>query len=404
MFVGIGVLLFTGTILILVALLILAEKGLVNSEACQVTINDDSSKVINVSSGSTILNALAENKIFLPSACGGGGTCGMCKCIVKSGGGDVLPTELGHLSRAELKSQVRIGCQVKIKQEMAIQIPDEIFNIKKFKVTVVSNNNVATFIKELVLKLDDGDELHFESGGYIQIDIPPYEIDFQNFEIGEAYRGDWDKFKLWDLKGKNKEAVYRAYSMASHPAEKSIVMLNVRIATPPPGTNFLPGISSTYIFNLKPGDRCTISGPYGEFFVKNTQREMCFIGGGAGMAPMRSHIFHLFRTAKTQRKATFWYGARSLREMFYDDHFQSISDDFDNFDYHVALSDPLPEDKWTGAKGFIHQVLYEKYLKNHDDPGEIEYYLCGPPPMIDAVVNLLDNLGVEPEMIAYDKF
>ncbi len=404
MVVGLSVLIFTGTIVVLVALLMVAEKFLSKSGMCNVRLNKDDDKVIPVKPGTTILNALTEKQIYLPSACGGGGTCGMCKCVVTDGGGDVLPTELGHLSRTEIKKNVRVGCQVKVKEDMDLEIPDEIFNIKKFNVTVVSNQNVATFIKELVLQLDEGDELHFESGGYIQIDIPTYDIPFTDFDIEEEYREDWDTYKLWELKGKNTEPIYRAYSMASHPAEKNTVKLNVRIATPPPRTSFPPGISSTYIFNLKPGDRCTISGPYGEFFIKDTKREMCYIGGGAGMAPMRSHIFHLFHTEKTDRPVSFWYGARSLREMFYDDEFKAIAKDFPNFNYNVALSEPMPEDNWEGLTGFIHQALLDNYLNKHEDPGEIEYYLCGPPMMIDAVIAMLDSLGVEPEMIAYDKF
>jgi len=383
-------------------LLMVAEKQLINSAECKININND--KSLSVKAGGTLLDALTSKKIFLPSACGGGGSCGMCKCEVNDGGGDVLPTEMAHLSRMELKNKVRIGCQLKVKNDMEITVPEEIFNIKKFNTTVVSNYNVATFIKELVLELDPAESLDFKAGGYIQIEIPPYELSYKEFDIEEIYRPDWDNYKLWDYKSKNEDLEIRAYSMASHPAEKNLVKLNVRIATPPPRTDHPPGIASSYIFNLKPGDKVTISGPYGEFFVQETDREMCFIGGGAGMAPMRSHIFHQFKTLNTSRKVTFWYGARSKREMFYDDEFKEIVDNFDNFEYNVALSEPLEADNWSGYVGFIHQVLYDNYLKDHEDPGEIEYYLCGPPLMIDAVLNMLDELGVEPEMILYDKF
>lgn len=402
--IGLSAGVFTGTILILVAILSYAETKLVTKGKVKLLINDDEEKSPEVEAGTNLLATLTENSIFLPSACGGQGTCGMCKCKVLEGGGDVLPTEESHLTRAEVKEHVRLACQVKVKTDMKIEIPDEIFNIQKFECTVRSNKNVATFIKELILELPEGQHLNFKAGGYIQIYIPPYSLSFKEFDIEEQYRPDWDKYHLWDLKAQNDEEIFRAYSMANHPAEGDIVMLNVRIATPPPGTDYPPGISSSYIFNLKPGDKVTISGPYGEFFINESDREMCYIGGGAGMAPMRSHIFHLFHTLKTKRKVTFWYGARSKREMFYDEDFKNIAAKFPNFSYNVALSEPLPEDNWDGPVGFIHQVVYENYLKNHQAPEDIEYYMCGPPMMISAVNNMLYNLGVEKEMIYYDEF
>lgn len=402
--IGLSAGVFTGTILILVAILSYAESKLVTKGKVKLLINGDEKKSPEVEAGTNLLSTLTENQIFLPSACGGQGTCGMCKCKVLEGGGDVLPTEESHLTRAEIKEHVRLACQVKVKTDMKIEIPDEIFNIQKFECTVRSNKNVATFIKELILELPQGRHLDFKAGGYIQIYIPPYSLSFKEFDIEEEYRPDWDKYHLWDLKASNDEEIFRAYSMANHPAEGDIVMLNVRIATPPPGTDYPPGISSSYIFNLKPGDKVTISGPYGEFFIHESDREMCYIGGGAGMAPMRSHIFHLFHTLKTNRKVTFWYGARSKREMFYDEDFKNIAAKFPNFSYNVALSEPLPEDNWDGPVGFIHQVVYENYLKNHSAPEDIEYYMCGPPMMISAVNNMLYNLGVEKEMIYYDEF
>ncbi len=402
--IGLSTAVFTATILLLVALLSYAESKLVNKGKVKLIINNDEEKSPEVESGSNLLVTLANNSIFLPSACGGQGTCGMCHCKIIEGGGDVLPTEESQLTRAEIKEHLRLACQVKVKTDMKIEIPEEIFNIQKFECTVRSNDNVATFIKELVLELPEGQTLDFQAGGYIQIYIPPYHLSFSEFDIQKEYHPDWDKYKLWDLKAGNDEEIFRAYSMANHPGENNIVMLNVRIATPPPGTDFPPGIASSFIFNLKPGDKVDVSGPYGEFFIKDTQREMMYIGGGAGMAPMRSHLFHLFRTMNSDRKVSFWYGARSKREMFYDDEFQEIHSGFKNFSYNVGLSDPMPEDDWKGYKGFIHQVILDNYLKNHPEPEEIEYYLCGPPMMISAVLNMLNNLGVEPEMIAYDDF
>ena len=398
---------FTGIVLILVLILNFAESKLLPQGDVTIEINGDLDKSIITRPGGTLLSALAGQSVFLPSACGGGGTCAMCECQVIEGGGGILPTETGHISRNKAKDNWRLACQVKIKENMKIHVPDEIFSIQKWQCTVVSNNNVATFIKELVLNLPEGENLNFKAGGYIQIDIPEYhDIGFDSFEIEKEYHPDWDKYKIWDLVANNEESVFRAYSMANHPAEGNRVMLNVRIATPPPPlwNDAPPGLASSYIFNLKPGDKVTISGPYGEFFIKDTDREMVYIGGGAGMAPMRSHLFHLFQTLKTGRKVSFWYGARSVREMFYDEHFKDIEKKFPNFTYKVALSEPMEEDNWTGHKGFIHQVLHDEYLQNHEDPTEIEYYMCGPPPMINACDNMLDSLGVDKEMIAYDSF
>ena len=398
---------FTVVVLILVLILNFAESQLLPQGDVTVEINGDSEKSIITRPGSTLLSALAGQSVFLPSACGGGGTCAMCECQVFEGGGEILPTETGHISRKQAKDNWRLACQVKIKENMKIHVPDEIFSIQKWECTVESNQNVATFIKELVLNLPEGENLDFQAGGYIQIDIPEYhDLGFKDFSIEEEYHPDWDKYKIWDLVANNDDSVFRAYSMANHPAEGNRVMLNVRIATPPPPLwdQAPPGLASSYIFNLKPGDKVTISGPYGEFFIKDSEREMVYIGGGAGMAPMRSHLFHLFHTLKTGRKVSFWYGARSVREMFYDEHFKKIEEQFPNFTYKVALSEPMEEDNWSGHTGFIHQVLHDEYLKNHEDATELEYYMCGPPPMINACDGMLDSLGVDKEMIAYDSF
>ena len=401
-----SIVVFTSVILSLVYLLSFAEKRLLPQGDVKILINGDDGKSPTLKPGGSLLSALAAQDIFLPSACGGGGTCAMCICQVNSGGGGILSTELGHISRNDAKDNWRLACQVKVKQDMEIQIPDEIFSIKKYDCKVRSNNNVATFIKELILELPDGETLPFDSGGYIQIDIPQYRLEYSEFKVEAEYHEDWDKFKMWDLVAKNElEGEYRAYSMANHPAEGNIVMLNVRIAHPPPRQwDAPPGIASSYIFNLKPGDTVSISGPFGDFFIKDTNREMVYIGGGAGMAPLRSHIFHLFDTLKTNRKVSYWYGARSSREMFYDEEFKAIESKFPNFSYHVALSDPLPEDDWSGHTGFIHQVVQENYLNTHDDPTDIEYYMCGPPMMNTAVQKMLDDIGVEKEMIDFDDF
>ncbi len=396
---------FSSLIFILVAMLLLVEARLVKKGDCKIVVNDDYEKSIRVPGGVTLLSALLGNKILLPSACGGGGSCGTCKCRVSDGNRGVLPTELPHLSRKERKENIRLACQLKVKEDLKIRIPDEIFSIKKFHATVISNRNVASFIKELVVELDPGQAVEFKAGAYMQIDIPEYEASFSDFIVEEKFRPVWDRFNLWGLKAKSSEPVFRAYSLANPPSEKGILKFTIRIATPPPGvTEALPGVGSSYVFNLKKGDRVTLSGAYGEFFVKNTDREMCFVGGGAGMAPMRSQIRNQVLDVKTTRKMTFWYGARSKSEMFYDEEFKELEQNNENFSYHAALSDPQPEDKWNGMTGFIHNCLYNHYLSKHADPTEIEYYLCGPPPMLDAIIKMLDGLGVDPEMIAYDKF
>lgn len=402
----ISVLTFNLIILALTAAVVVSERKLKPHGHVKIIVNDDESKPMETETGSSLLSTLASQKLFIPSACGGGGTCGMCKVQVLEGGGDVLPTEIGHLSRAERKSCTRLSCQVKVRNNMRIHVPEELFSIKNYDCEVVSNNNVATFIKELVLRLPKGENLHFKSGGYIQIEVPKYEtIDFRkDFDIDKKYHEDWDALDFWKYKVKLEEPIFRAYSMANHPAEGNIVMLNIRIANPPPRTDHSPGKCSSYVFSLKPGDKVRISGAYGEFFINETQREMVYIGGGAGMAPMRSHLFHLFHTEKTQRKVSFWYGARSKREIFYQDQFDDIAKKFPNFNFKIGLSDPKKEDNWDGYTGFIHNVLLQNYLKNHPDPTEIEYYMCGPPMMIDAVIAMLNGIGVEPEMIRFDKF
>lgn len=395
-------------ILLLVIVLLYAKKKLTPQGDVTITINGE--REVVTSPGSTLLSTLSAEKIFLPSACGGGGTCAMCECVVNEGGGTILPTETPYFTRKQQLSNHRLACQVKVREDMEIEIPAEVFGIKKWECTVVSNHNVATFIKEFVVKLPEGETLDFRSGGYIQIDVPPITVDFKDMDIEKEYHEDWDKFNMWDLQMKNPEPIYRAYSMANHPAEGNIVMLNIRIATPPwdrkanAFMNVNPGICSSFIFSRKPGDKVMVSGPYGEFFIKPTEKEMMFIGGGAGMAPMRSHIFDLFHTKKTDRKATFWYGGRSKRELFYVDQFEAIEKDFPNFKFHVALSEPMKEDNWDGYVGFIHQVIHDEYLVKHDEPEEIEYYLCGPPMMNQAVFKMLDDLGVPPEMIAFDDF
>ena len=400
-----GVAMFSVVILSLVAILMIARKRLVASGDVSILINDDPDKAITTGAGSNLLNTLADNKIFIPSACGGQGTCGVCKVHVYEGGGALLPTETSHVSRGEAREGVRLSCQVKVKEDMKIGLEEEVFGVRKWECTVRSNHNCATFIKELILELPKGEEVPFRAGGYIQIECPPHVVDYKDFDVEEEYREDWDKFKIWDLTSKVDEDVSRAYSMANYPGEEGIIMLNVRIATPPPRQMDLPpGKMSSYIFNLKPGDKVTISGPYGEFFARDTDNEMVFIGGGAGMAPMRSHIFDQFRRLGCDRKVSFWYGARSLREAFYIDHFDKIAEENDNFEWHLALSDPLDEDNWDGYTGFIHQVLYDNYLKDHPAPEDVEYYLCGPPLMLQACMSMLDDLGVEPENILFDDF
>ena len=396
---------FSSVIFILVGMLLLVESKVVKKGERKILINDDAEKIVSVPGGITLLSALLTHKILLPSACGGGGSCGTCKCVVKEGGGGVLPTELPHLSRSERGQDVRLACQLKVREDMRIRIPDEIFSIRKYHATVRSNKNVATFIKELVLELDPDEAIDFQAGAYIQIDIPEYEASFSDFRVEEQFKPVWDRFDLWGLKAKSEEAVFRAYSLANPPSEKGILKFTIRIATPPPSVaDAPPGVGSSYVFSLKGGDKVTLSGPYGDFFARDTHREMCFIGGGAGMAPMRSHILNQLLDVKTDRKLTFWYGARSKSEMFYDEEFSELAQKNENFSYNVALSEPQPEDNWQGMTGFIHQCAHDHYLSQHEDPTEIEYYLCGPPMMLDAVIKMLDDLGVEPEMIAFDKF
>jgi Na+-transporting NADH:ubiquinone oxidoreductase subunit F len=398
---------FSSIIFILVGLLLLVEAKVVKKDDCDIVINDDEEKSLKVPGGITLLSALAANEIYIPSACGGGGSCGICKCVVEAGGRGILPTELAHLTRREKKENFRLTCQLKVKENLRIRLPAEIFNVKKYNATVVSNVNVATFIKDLVLKLDPGETLEFKAGAFIQIDIPEYQLSFSEFRarVAERFRPDWDAFNLWGLLSKIEEPIFRAYSVANPPSEKDILKFTIRIATPPPGVSEAPpGAGSSYIFNLKASDRVTLSGPYGSFFTKDTDREMCFVGGGAGMAPLRSHILHQLNTLKTERTITFWYGARSKLELFFENEFRDLEKKYENFSFYVALSQPKPEDSWKGLTGYIHQCLLDNYLIQHEDPTEIEYYLCGPPPMVDAIEDMLDNLGVDQEMIAYDKF
>lgn len=400
-----GVAVFVLVIVALVMVLMVAKSKLVESGDVTIIINDDPEKAITTPAGSTLLNTLAAEKIFIPSACGGKGTCGVCKVDVIEGGGTLLPTETSHVSRGEARQGTRLSCQVKVKQDMKIEIPPEVFNVRKWQCRVRSNRNVATFIKELVLELPEGEAVPFRAGGYIQIECPPHVVKYADFKIDEEYRGDWDKFNMWQFVSKVDEPVTRAYSMANYPLEADIIMLNVRIASPPPGMPSVPpGKMSSFIFGLEPGDEVTISGPFGDFFAKDTDNEMVFVGGGAGMAPMRSHIFDQFHRLHTDRKVSYWYGARSLREAFYQEDFDQIAAENDNFEWHLALSEPLPEDDWEGPTGFIHQVLYDNYLKHHPAPEDVEYYLCGPPMMNQAVINTLLDLGVEPENIDLDDF
>ena len=417
---------FVVVILALVTILLQAKARLSPSGPVKLNINGDE---VEVESGTTLLSTLSNQKIFLPSACGGGGTCGMCKCQVTEGGGEILPTETGFFNRKEIADNWRLGCQVKVKGDMNVKVPEEIFGIKKWECEVVSNYNVASFIKEFVVKLPEGETLDFEAGGYIQVDVPATTVDFKNIDItshpklGKApdeFKEEWDKFKLWDLKMVNPEPLFRAYSMANHPAEGNIVMLNIRIATPPfdrkkgGWMDVNPGVCSSYVFDQKPGDKVTISGPYGEFFIKETDAEMLYIGGGAGMAPMRSHLFHLFHTLKTGRKVSYWYGGRSKRELFYLDDFRQIEEQFPNFKFHIVLSEPLPEDNWQakdnmdaegdGFTGFVHQAVIDNYLNHHDAPEEIEFYFCGPPLMNAAVLKMVDDFGVPPENVSFDDF
>ncbi|MBQ4487997.1 MAG: NADH:ubiquinone reductase (Na(+)-transporting) subunit F [Ruminobacter sp.] len=400
-----GVGLFIIIVLALVTAIIIAKSFMVNSGDVTIGINGDADKAIKVPAGDKLLTALANQGIFIPSACGGGGACGQCRCKVTKGGGDVLPTELGHLTKREVREGWRLACQVGVRQDMEIELPASVFGVKKWTCTVISNNNVATFIKELRLQIPEGEEVPFRAGGYIQIEAEPHEVKYRDFDIPEKYLGDWDKFKLRDLVSKVDTHILRAYSMASYPEEKGLIMLNVRIATPPLRDLTLPpGQMSSYIWSLKPGDKVTISGPFGEFFAKETDAEMVFIGGGAGMAPMRSHIFDQLKRIKTNRKISFWYGARSLKEMFYQDEFDQLAKEHPNFTWHIALSDAQPEDNWTGYTGFIHNVLYENYLKNHKAPEDCEFYMCGPPMMTKSTIDMLHSIGVEDENILLDNF
>lgn len=400
-----GVVMFTVIVLALVVLILAAKSKLVSSGNITIAINDDPEKSVTTTAGGKLLGALAANGIFVSSACGGGGTCGQCRCKVLSGGGDVLPTELNHLSKREAKAGERLACQVTVRQDMAIELPEEIFGIKKWQCTVLSNDNVATFIKELKLAIPEGEAVPFRAGGYIQIEAEPHHVKFADFDVPPMYRGDWERFKLFELESIVEEPISRAYSMANYPDEKGIIMLNVRIATPPfSNMSVPPGQMSSYIWSLKPGDQVTISGPFGEFFAKQTQAEMVFIGGGAGMAPMRSHIFDQLKRLASTRKISFWYGARSVREMFYVEDFDRLAAECPNFTWHVALSDPQPEDNWQGYTGFIHNVLYEHYLRDHEAPEECEFYMCGPPVMNAAVIKMLKDLGVEDDNILLDDF
>lgn len=399
-----SVLVFTTILLLLVVFIMLVRAKLVPQGGVSINVNGE--RELTAPAGGRLLGTLADAEIFVPSACGGGGTCGQCRVKVLSGGGSLLPTEASLITKREAAEGERLACQVAVSQDMEIHVPDEVFGVKKWECTVRSNDNVATFIKELVVELPPGELLDFRAGGYIQIECPPHELSYSTFDIAEEYLEDWHKFDLLKIQSKVTEPTLRAYSMASYPEEKDIIMLNVRIATPPPGAgkDVPTGIMSSYIFDLKPGDKCMVSGPYGEFFARETDNEMVFIGGGAGMAPMRSHIFDQLRRLDSKRRITFWYGARSLREAFYIEEFDELAASHDNFEWHLALSDPLPEDNWTGMVGFIHTVLYEHYLKDHPAPEDCEYYLCGPPMMNAAITRLLDDLGVEPENILFDDF
>jgi len=399
-----GVVMFTVVVMALVVIILAARSKLVSSGDIQIEINGDPAKAITVAAGGKLLNTLADAGIYLSSACGGGGTCGQCKCQVLDGGGSMLPTEKGHFTMGEAKAHYRLACQVAVKQDMKIEVEPEFFGVKQWECEVISNDNVATFIKELVLKVPDNDSVDFRAGGYVQLEVPPHEVRYSDFDIGEKYRSDWEKFGLFKHASKATETTIRAYSMANYPDEKGIIKFNIRIATPPPGSSYPPGIMSSYTFNLKPGDKIKVFGPFGEFFAKNTDAEMVFIGGGAGMAPMRSHLFDQLRRLKTHRKVTFWYGARSLKEMFYQEDYDMLAAENDNFEWNVALSDPQPEDNWSGMTGFIHNVVYENYLKDHPAPEDCEYYMCGPPMMNAAVIKMLKNLGVEDENIMLDEF
>lgn len=399
-----GVVMFTVTVMVLVTAILAARTRLVSSENVTIEINGDPDKAITVPAGGKLLNTLADAGIYLSSACGGGGTCAQCKCRVVEGGGSMLPTEASHFTMGEAKDNWRLSCQVSVKQDMKIEVEPEFFGVKQWECEVISNHNVATFIKELVLKIPEGESVDFRAGGYVQLEVGPHEVQFKDFDVEEKYRGDWERFGLFDLSSKVNDTTVRAYSMANYPEETGIIKFNIRIATPPPGTSYPPGIMSSYTFNLKPGDKVKVFGPFGEFFAKDTDAEMVFIGGGAGMAPMRSHIFDQLCRLHSNRKITFWYGARSVKEMFYVEDFDDLAAKHDNFEWHVALSEPQPEDNWTGYTGFIHNVVHDHYLKDHPAPEDCEYYMCGPPIMNASVIKMLKDLGVEDENIALDEF
>ena len=399
-----GVGMFTAIVAVLVVVILLTRSKLVSSGDVTIEINGDPDKSIKVPAGDKLLQTLANNGVFLSSACGGGGTCAQCEGIVTDGGGSMLPTEEGHFTRGQAREGHRLSCQVAVKQDMKISIPEEVFGVKQWRCKVASNENVATFIKELVLELPAGEDVDFRAGGYVQLEVPPHKVSYKNFDIQEEYRPDWDKFDIWKYESEVTDTTVRAYSMANYPEEKGVVKFNIRIASPPPGTGLPPGKMSSYVFNLKPGDEIDVFGPFGEFFAKETEAEMVFVGGGAGMAPLRSHIFDQLKRLSSKRKISFWYGARSLREMFYVEDFEQLAAENDNFEWHVALSDPAAEDNWTGDTGFIHNVLLENYLKNHPAPEDCEFYMCGPPMMNSAVIKMLEDLGVEPENIMLDDF
>ncbi len=399
-----GVTMFTLIVMLLVGVILVARAKLVSSGEITIEINGDSDKSITVAAGGKLLNTLADAEIYLSSACGGGGTCGQCKCQVIEGGGSMLPTEEGHFTKGQAKNHWRLSCQVAVKQDMKIEVAPEFFGVKQWQCTVQSNNNMATFIKELVLEIPQGESVNFRAGGYVQLEVPAHEVHFKDYDIGSEYRADWERFGFFNYSSKVNETIIRAYSMANYPAEEGIVKFNIRIATPPPHTDFPPGQMSSYVFSLKPGDKIKVFGPFGEFFAKESEAEMVFIGGGAGMAPMRSHIFDQLKRLKTKRKISFWYGARSLKEMFYEEDYNGLAAENENFDWHVALSDPQPEDNWEGLTGFIHNVVLENHLKDHPAPEDCEYYMCGPPMMNAAVIKMLKDLGVEDENILLDEF
>lgn len=399
-----GVAMFTGTVLVLVAVILYARSKLVSSGDVTIEINGDPEKSVVVPAGDKLLGTLAAKGIFLASACGGGGTCAQCRCRVIAGGGSILSTEETHFTRGEIRDHWRLSCQVAVKQDMKIHVPDDAIGVKRWECEVIHNPNVATFIKELNLKLPEGEDVAFRAGGYVQLEIPPYQMDYKEIDVDPEYHEDWDRFNVWQYQSKVTETTIRAYSMANYPEEKGILKFNIRVASPPPGMNVPAGKMSSYLFNLKPGDKVTAFGPYGDFFVKDTDAEKIWIGGGAGMAPLRSQIFDELKRRKRTTPMSYWYGARSLREMFYTEEFDQLAADFDNFQWHVALSDPLPDDNWTGHQGFIHKVVFDQYLKDHPSPEDCEYYLCGPPPMVAAVLQMLEDLGVEPDNILLDDF